>query len=129
MANDAGIISERSSRSVKETMNQLEAVLRSKGITIFVRIDHAGEAKKAGLVLRPTELLIFGSPKGGTPVMQAAPTAAIDLPLKALAWEDPKGTVWLSYNDPALLARRFGLTEAQVAPVAVIGALVEQALK
>jgi len=80
-------------------------------------------------VLRPTELLIFGSPKGGTPVMQAAPTAAIDLPLKALAWEDPKGTVWLSYNDPALLARRFGLTEAQVAPVAVIGALVEQALK
>jgi uncharacterized protein (DUF302 family) len=129
MANDGGIISERSSRSVKETMNQLEAVLRSKGITIFVRIDHAGEAKKAGLVLRPTELLIFGSPKGGTPVMQAAPTAAIDLPLKALAWEDPKGTVWLSYNDPALLARRFGLTEAQVAPVAVIGALVEQALK
>jgi uncharacterized protein (DUF302 family) len=129
MAPGKGIISIPSSRSVPETLDRVEAFLRSKGMTIFVRVDHAGEAKKVGLSLPPTQVLIFGNPKGGTLVMMAAPTAAIDLPLKALAWEDADGKVWLSYNDPAFLAGRFGLTDAQVAPLAGAGGLLEQALK
>ena len=124
-----GIISRASTRPVPVTLDRLEGVLRSKGITIFARVDHSGEAAKVGLTLPPTQLLIFGSPKAGTPVMLAAPTAAIDLPLKALAWQDEKGRVWLSYNDPAFLARRFGLSEAQVAPLAGVGALIELALR
>ena len=112
-----------------EVLNPLEAVLRARAVTIFGRIDHSGEAKKVGLSLRATQVLIFGNPKGGTGVMQAAPTSAIDLPLKALAWQDDDGQVWLSYNDPTYLARRFGLTDAQVAPLAGIAGLVEESLK
>jgi uncharacterized protein (DUF302 family) len=124
-----GIISKASTRPVPETLERLEAVLRGKGITVFARIDHSGEAAKVGLTMPPTQLLIFGSPKAGTPVMLAAPTAAIDLPLKALAWQDAEGQVWLSYTDPAYLARRFGLSPAQVAPIAGVGTLIELALK
>jgi uncharacterized protein (DUF302 family) len=123
-----GIISKESKFSVPETLDRVDALLRSKGINIFVRVDHSGEAEKAGLKMPPTQLLIFGNPKGGTPVMLAAPTAAIDLPLKALAWQDGDGKVWLSYNDPEYLKRRFGLTDDQIKTIAGTGSLIEQVL-
>jgi uncharacterized protein (DUF302 family) len=104
-----GLVTIASSHSVKATIDRLEADARSKGLTIFARVDHAGGAAAIGLALRPTELLIFGNAKGGTPLMQAAQSSGIDLPLKALAWEDAAGTVWLSYNDPAWLAERHGI--------------------
>jgi uncharacterized protein (DUF302 family) len=100
MKTGEGIISRPSKYSVPDTLDCLEAVLRSKGAKVFVRVDHSGEAEKAGLKMPPTQLLIFGNPKAGTPVMLAAPTAAIDLPLKALAWQDVDGKVWLSYTIP-----------------------------
>jgi uncharacterized protein (DUF302 family) len=123
-----GIISKASKYSVPETLDRVDALLRSKGIKIFVRVDHSGEAEKAGLKMPPTQLLIFGNPKGGTPIMLAAPTAAIDLPLKALAWEDSDGKVWLSYNDPEYLKKRYGLTDEQIKTIAGTGSLIEQAL-
>jgi uncharacterized protein (DUF302 family) len=123
-----GIISKESKFSVPETLDRVDALLRSKGIKIFVRVDHSGEAEKAGLKMPPTQLLIFGNPKGGTPVMLAAPTAAIDLPLKALAWQDSDGKVWLSYNDPEYLKKRYGLTDDQIKTIAGTGSLIEQAL-
>ncbi len=123
-----GIISKPSKYSVPDTLDRLEAILGAKGIKIFARMDHSGEADKAGLKMPPTQLLIFGNPKGGTPVMLASPTAAIDLPWKALAWQDAKGQVWLSYNDSAYIQRRFGLTAEIVKPLAGMGALIEQAL-
>ena len=123
-----GIISKESKFSVSETLDRVDALLRSKGIKIFVRVDHSGEAEKAGLKMPPTQLLIFGNPKGGTPVMLAAPTAAIDLPLKALAWRDGDGKVWLSYNDPEYLKKRYSLTDEQIKTIAGTGSLIEQAL-
>jgi uncharacterized protein (DUF302 family)/uncharacterized membrane protein YidH (DUF202 family) len=123
-----GIISKPSQYSVPQTLDRLEALLKTKGITIFARIDHSGEAEKVGLKMPPTQLLIFGSPKAGTPVMLAAPTSAIDLPLKALAWQDSAGKVWLSYNDTAYLQRRFALSDADVKTIAAVPALIEQAL-
>jgi uncharacterized protein (DUF302 family) len=129
MKTGEGIISLPSSHSVPATLDRVEAALRAKGIKIFARIDHSGEAEKVGLKMRPTQLLIFGSPKAGTPVMVAAPTAAIDLPLKALAWQDGDGKVWLSYNDPQYLRRRFGLTEDVVKGLTGAGSLLEEALK
>jgi uncharacterized protein (DUF302 family) len=123
-----GIISKESKYSVPETLDRVDALLRTKGIKIFVRVDHGGEAEKAGLKMPPTQLLIFGNPKGGTPVMLAAPTAAIDLPLKALASQDADGKVWLSYNDPEYIKRRFGLTDEQIKTIAGTGSLIEQAL-
>ena len=98
MAN--GIIDVSSRYSVTETLARLQAILKEKGISVFALIDQSGEAEKAGLTMRPTQLLIFGSPKAGTPLMVAAPRLAIDLPLKALAWQDEHGQVWLSYNTP-----------------------------
>jgi uncharacterized protein (DUF302 family) len=123
-----GIVSKESKYSVPETLDRVDALLQSKGIKIFVRVDHSGEAEKAGLKMPPTQLLIFGNPKGGTPVMLAAPTAAIDLPLKALAWQDADGKVWLSYNDPEYLKKRYGLTDDQIKTIAGTGSLIEQAL-
>jgi uncharacterized protein (DUF302 family)/uncharacterized membrane protein YidH (DUF202 family) len=123
-----GIVNKPSKYSVTETLDRLEALLRSKGVKIFVRVDHSGEAEKAGLDMPPTQLLIFGNPQAGTPVMLAAPTAAIDLPLKALAWQDSDGKVWLSYNDPSYLKQRFGLTDDQIKTIAGAGTLIEQAL-
>jgi uncharacterized protein (DUF302 family) len=123
-----GIISKASKFSVPETLDRVDALLRSKGIKIFVRVDHSGEAEKVGLKMPPTQLLVFGNPKGGTPVMLAAPTAAIDLPLKALAWQDGEGKVWLSYNDPEYLKKRYGLTDEQIKTIAGTGSLIEQAL-
>jgi uncharacterized protein (DUF302 family) len=123
-----GIISNPSKYSVPDTLDRVEAALRAKGIRVFARVDHGGEAEKAGMKMPPTQLLIFGNPKAGTPVMLVAPTAAIDLPLKALAWQDGDGKVWLSYNDPEYLKRRFGLTDDQIKTIAGTGSLIEQAL-
>ncbi len=122
-AGPAGMVSKPSRYSVPETMDRLVAVLQAKGMTIFDRIDHADAAKKAGLSMRPSQLLIFGSPKGGTPLMVAAPTVAIDLPLKALAWEDADGKVWLGYNAPSYLKERHGIEGKDDALKALAGAL------
>jgi len=124
-----GIISKASKYSVAETLDRVERVLREKGIRVFARVDHSGEAEKVGLNMRPTQLLILGNPKGGTPVMVAAPLAAIDLPLKALAWQDDDGKVWLSYNDPEYLKKRFGLTDEQIKTIAGIGSVIELGLQ
>ena len=128
MTTDDGIISKPSPYPVSETLDRLQAVLGAKGITVFARIDHSGEAAKAGMKMPPTQLLIFGNPTGGTPVMLAAPKAAIDLPLKALAWEDNQGKTWLSYQDPEYFRTRFNLTSEVVTPLAGIGNLIGQAL-
>lgn len=105
-----GLISKPSRYSVSETIDRLEAALRAAGNVIFARVDHGGDAQKAGLTLRPTQLLMFGNAKAGTPLMQAQQTIGIDLPLKFLAWEDERGSVWLSYNDLTYLAARHGIS-------------------
>lgn len=110
-----GLITMASSFGAKETMDRLEAEVKAKGLTVFARIDHAAGAVEVGLPLRPTEVLIFGNAKGGTPLMQANQAIGIDLPLKALVFEDAAGKVWLSYNDPRWLAQRHGLGAA-IAP-------------
>ncbi|HET9155051.1 MAG TPA: DUF302 domain-containing protein [Myxococcaceae bacterium] len=124
-----GIIRKPSPRSVPETLDRLEAALKAKGVQVFARIDHSGEAARVGLSMPPTQVLIFGNPRAGTPVMLAAPTSAIDLPLKVLAWQDVAGKVWLGYTDPRYFARRYGLDEKQVTPLAVVADLVDAAVK
>jgi uncharacterized protein (DUF302 family) len=124
-----GIITQPSPYSVTETIDRLEAMLQAKGITIFVRIDQRAEAKKVGLSLRPTQLLLFGNPEAGTPLMVAEPTIALDLPLKILAWEAADGEVWLSYNDPDYLKQRYSLCDELVKNITVIAPLVNQALR
>lgn len=104
--NGNGMISKKSAHSVKETLDRLEAVLKKKGIGVALRWDHSAKGKSVGIPLRPTELLMFGNPKLGTHMFTSNQTAGIDLPLKALAWEDEKGQVWLTYNDPAYIAKR-----------------------
>ena len=104
-----GLTTVRSSYGPKETMDRLEAVVKAKDLTVFARIDHAAGAAEVGLSLRPTELLIFGNARGGTPLMQSNQTVGIDLPLKALVWQDASGDTWLSYNDPSWIAKRHGL--------------------
>jgi uncharacterized protein (DUF302 family)/uncharacterized membrane protein YidH (DUF202 family) len=127
MKSGEGIISKPSKHTVPETLDRLESTLREKGVKVFARVDHSGEAEKAGLKMPPTQVLIFGNPKAGTPTMLAAPTAAIDLPLKALAWQDGDGKVWLSYNDVEYLKRRFGLSDDAVKGLAAATPLIEQA--
>jgi uncharacterized protein (DUF302 family) len=109
-----GLIAVKSPHSAKATMDRLETLAKEKGMMIFARIDHAAGAAKAGKKLRSTELLIFGNPQGGTPFMECNQTAGIDLPLKALVWEDASGQVWLGYNDPEFLARRHGVSQCPV---------------
>ncbi|MEH2547556.1 uncharacterized protein (DUF302 family) [Bradyrhizobium sp. AZCC 2262] len=104
-----GLTTLRSSYGPKDTMSRLEAEVKARGMTVFARIDHAAGAAGVALSLRPTELLIFGNGKAGTPLMQTVQTTGIDLPLKALVWEDASGATWLSYNDPAWLAQRHGV--------------------
>lgn len=104
-----GLVALKSPYSVKETMNRLEEVVKLRGLNVFARVDHAAGAAKVGKTLRPTEVLIFGNPQGGTPFMECEQTAGIDLPLKALVWEDAAAQVWLGYNDPAYLAQRHGV--------------------
>ena len=106
-----GLITITSNHSVKETLDRLEASLRGNGVTVFARIDHAAGAASADMTLPPTELIIFGQPKAGTPLMQAQQSIGIDLPLKMLAWQDANGNNWLAYNDIAWLAKRHGLGE------------------
>jgi uncharacterized protein (DUF302 family) len=119
-----GLITIASARNVQETIDRVEAIVRAKGLTVFARVDHAAGAKEVGLALRPTLLLIFGNARGGTPLMQAKQQAGIDLPLKALAWQDSAGKTWLSYNDPHWIAQRHGLgQEADPTVMALSGAL------
>src|SRR5580658_2629901 len=103
---DTGIVNLPSNHSVDQTVQKLEEILQAKGVKLFAFVDHSGEAEKAGMTMRPTKLLIFGSPKAGTPLMIASPGIAIDLPLKILVWEDGDGKVWVSYNSPAYLQAR-----------------------
>lgn len=108
---DVGLISIKSSHDVRGTTDRLENTLREKGMTVFIRINHAEGAQKVGKKLRPTELVVFGNPKVGAPLMQCSQSVAIDLPQKALIWEDEAGQVWFSYNDPKYLANRHGIRE------------------
>jgi uncharacterized protein (DUF302 family) len=112
-----GLTTLRSNFGPKDTLDRLEAEVKAKGMTVFARVDHAAGAKEVGLPLRPTEVLIFGAAKGGTPLMQAVQTIGIDLPLKALVWQDGSGVTWLSYNDPVWLAKRHGLGNEAAAAV------------
>jgi uncharacterized protein (DUF302 family) len=123
---DNGIVSRRSQHSVDDSVARLEAVLKAKGVTLFALVDHSGEAAKAGLSMPNTKLLIFGNPKAGTPLMLAAPSSAIDLPLKLLVWEDAEGAAWISWNDPKYLAARHGIPEDLLASIAVVEALAAQ---
>jgi uncharacterized protein (DUF302 family) len=120
-----GLTTLRSSYGPQETVNRLEAEVRAKGLTVFARIDHAAGAAAVGLALRPTDLLIFGNAKGGTPLMQSSPTSGIDLPLKALVWQDASGNTWLSYNDPSWLAKRHGLDHEVEATVSALAATLD----
>jgi uncharacterized protein (DUF302 family) len=122
-ANSNGMIKIKSSHSVPETINKLENVLNEKGMTIFKRVDHADGARKAGMHLRPTELLIFGNPRVGTPLMLCSHSAALDLPQKALAYEDENGQVWLAYNDPAYISQRHNMKDCEKALQKVSNAL------
>jgi len=114
---DSGLVSVRSAHSVAQTLDRLEQAAREAGVVIAARIDHGATAAKAGQTLRPTALLLFANPKLGTPLMQARQTIGIDLPLKALAWEDERGQVWLTYNAPAYLAGRHNLPADAVEPM------------
>lgn len=124
-----GIITHRSPRSVAETLKRLEAVVLARGLAILARIDHSGDAAKAGLQMPPTELLIFGNAKAGTPLMIVSPTLAIDLPLKALVWEDGEGKVWVSYNSPDYLKQRHNIPDTLLANISAVGSLVEETMR
>ncbi len=123
------LVTKPSKYSVQVTIDRIEKAVTEKGMKIFVRIDHSGEAKNVGLDTKPTVLLIFGNPKGGTALMVARPTAAIDLPMKALAWEDQEGKVWLTYNAPELLQERHGLPADLAARLEPVGKLLEKAVE
>ena len=120
-----GLIDIPSNHSVDKTVEKLKGILQAKNITLFALVDHSGEAAKAGMKMRPTKLFIFGNPKGGTPVMLAAPSIAIDLPLKILIWEDGQGKVWVTYNSPAYLQKRHGLSAELLPNISVSEALAK----
>lgn len=124
-----GLITIKSSYGPKDTMNRLEAAVQAKGMTVFARIDHATGASAVGLSLRPTEVLIFGNAKGGTPLMESVQTIGLDLPLKALVWQDAAGETWLSYNEPAWLAKRYGISAETEPAVAKITAALNAVAK
>jgi len=122
-----GIIDKPSKHSVDQTVENLKDILQSKGIKLFALVDHSGEAEKVGIKMRPTKLLIFGSPKAGTPLMLAAPSVAIDLPLKILVWQDDQGKVWVSFNSPEYLKERHGLQQDVLQNISVIETLAMKA--
>jgi uncharacterized protein (DUF302 family) len=125
----SNVVTKPSRYSVPETIDRIERAVTAKGMKVFARIDHAGEATKVGMTMKPTVLLIFGNPKGGTALMVARPTAAIDLPMKALAWEDADGKVWLTYNAPELLHERHGVPTDLTSKLDSVAALLEQAVE
>lgn len=128
-ADTAGLANRVSPYPVAETLDRLEAILKAKGVKIFARIDHAAEAQGVGMSLRPTQLLIFGNPKAGTPLMRANQSIGLDLPMKALAWQDAQGQVQLTWNSPEYLTGRHGLDAEFNKNLAAVGGLIEAALK
>ena len=126
---DSNLRTKLSNYSVSETLDRIEQAVTAKGMQIFARIDHGGEAQKVGLTMKPTQLLIFGNPKGGTALMVARPTAAIDLPMKALAWEDGDGKVWLTYNSPELFQERHNVPAELTSRLNSVGILLELAVE
>ena len=126
-APDNGIVNKPSHHSVDLTVEKLKGILQAKGVMLFALVDHSGEAEKVGMKMRPTKLLIFGNPKAGTPLMQAAPSTAIDLPLKILVWEDGQGRVWVSYNSSAYLQQRHGFPAELLQNIAVVETLAAKA--
>jgi len=129
MPDDKGMVHRTSPHSVPETLQLLESALAKRGIPMFARIDHSGAAEAVGLRMRPTELLIFGNAMAGTPLMLSAPTMALDLPLKALVWEDAEGKVWVSYNSAEYLQERHGFAVELKANIAGIRAIVDEAVQ
>lgn len=127
LTRDTGIIDKPSHHSVDETVEKLKGILQAKGVALFALVDHSGEAAKIGMKMRPTKLLIFGNPKAGTPLMLAAPSTAIDLPLKILVWEDGQGKVWVSYNSPQYLQQRHGFPQELLPNIAVLETLAAKA--
>ena len=125
--NNNGIVDIASNHSVDETVSRLKGILEAKGVTLFGLIDHSGEAEKVGMTMPPTKLLVFGNPKAGTPIIQAAPSAALDLPLKILVWEDSERKVWISYNSPAYLQQRHGIPAELMQNIAVVETLAAKA--
>lgn len=124
-----GLINLLSPYPVPETLKRVQSAVQSHGLTIFCLVDHGGEAAKVGLEMHPTELLIFGNPKGGTPLMLASPTVAIDFPLKALVWEDADGKVWLTYNSPDYLRQRHNLPDNLMKNISGVGPLLQAAIQ
>jgi uncharacterized protein (DUF302 family) len=128
-SSDNGIITQSSNHSVDDTVEKLKEILRARSVTLFALIDHSGEAEKVGMKMPPTKLLIFGNPKGGTPLMLASPSIAIDLPLKILVSQDAAGEVWVSYNSSAYLKERHGLPENLLQNIAVVETLAAKAVE
>jgi len=126
---ESGVVRIASSHSVAETIDRLERLLKERGVIVFARIDFSADAARAGLAMRAEQMLVFGNPKAGTPLMQAAPASGIDLPLKALAWEDADGKTWLAYNAPEYVVRRHGLAPSLAANLAAPIPLLEAAAK
>lgn len=124
---NSGIIEIPSNQSIDQTVEALKNILAAKGVTLFALVDHSGEAQKVGMIMPPTKLLIFGSPKAGTPIMLAAPSSALDLPLKILVREDTNGKVWISYNSPAYLQHRHSIPPELLPNLAVVEALAANA--
>lgn len=129
MAKDSGLVQVASHYSVDETIQRLQSAFAEKGLQVFAVIDHSGEAEKVGLEMRPTKVLIFGSPKGGTPLMVAAPSLAIDLPLKALVAEDAASKVSVTYNDPQYLKERHGVPDELIKNLAGAGVVIAKAVE
>jgi uncharacterized protein (DUF302 family) len=126
---DTGITRINSNHSVAATMERLESLLKERGVMIFARIDFSGDAARAGLTMRPEQMLIFGNPKAGTPLMQSAPAVGLDLPLKALVWQDAEGQTQIAYNDPQYIIRRHGLDATLAANLAAVVPLIERAAR
>jgi uncharacterized protein (DUF302 family) len=129
LATVTGVVSQSSPYSVDETLQQIEQVLRERGLTIFARFDHSGEARKVGLSMQPAHVLVFGNPKAGTPLMVASPLIALDLPLKILVWQDPQKQVWVSYAEPSSLAQRYSIPADLAKVLAAAQGIVEAALQ
>jgi len=126
-ASESGVVRLASSHTVSETVARLQALLRERGVIVFARIDFSGDAGRAGLTMRPEQMLVFGNPKAGTPLMQAEPLVGLDLPIKALVFEDAAGKTWIAWNDPQYIVRRHGLPAALAANLAAVVPLIERA--